>query len=85
MNTSLIPFEAFRTHLRDAILVALDDAMRELTGCETALGSRDADLPHLFAAIDEHAIRLAHRFNDPESEEVGSAYLSIRLDAEEVA
>lgn len=62
---------------RAAVLSALDSYMRELTGCDNARGATDADLPALFDALDAHMERVAMRFSDPESQEIGSAFLSI--------
>ncbi|MBP0633622.1 MULTISPECIES: hypothetical protein [unclassified Cupriavidus] len=76
MQTKTITAEAFREGAREAVLKALDGYMRELTCCDNARGATDGDLPALFAGIDAHMMRVAGRFN-PESEEVGSAYLTI--------
>ena len=62
---------------RAAVLIALDGYMRELTESYNARGATDADLPALFKALDAHMERVATRFNDPESQEIGSAFLSI--------
>lgn len=77
MQTKTITAEDFRDGARQTVLKALDGYMRELTGSDEARGATDGDLPALFAGIDAHMMRVAARFNDPESEEVGSAYLSI--------
>lgn len=77
MQTKTISAEDFREGARQAVLKALDGYMRELTGSDKARGATDGDLPALFAGIDAHITRVADRFNDPESEEVGSAYLTI--------
>ena len=77
MQTKAISTEAFRDGAREAVLKALDGYMRELTCSDNARGATDADLPALFAGIDAHMTRVAARFIDPNSEEVGSAYLSI--------
>jgi hypothetical protein len=66
-----------RKGARAAVLGALDDYMRSLTGCDHARGATDGDLPSLFSGLDAHMARVAARFNDPESREVGSAYLGI--------
>jgi hypothetical protein len=68
---------AFVEGARAAVLSALDGYMRELTGSDNARGATDADLPALFKALDAHMDRVATRFNDPESQEIGSASLSI--------
>ncbi|KVN57498.1 hypothetical protein [Burkholderia stagnalis] len=83
MKEKAVSFEVFRDNIRDAVLGALDDEIRAVTGCDSACGARDSDLPHLFAALDAHAMRLAHRFNDPESEEVGSAGLAIVVEGDQ--
>ncbi|MGY6257279.1 hypothetical protein ACXIVK_27860 [Paraburkholderia caledonica] len=77
MQTKTISGEAFRDGARDAVLKALDTYVRDLTCCDNARGATDGDLPALFAGIDAHMARVAARFNDPNSQEVGSAYLSI--------
>ena len=77
MQTKTITAEAFRDGARQAVLKALDAYMRELTCCDNARGATDGDLPALFAGIDAHVTRVATWFNDPNSEEVGSAFLSI--------
>lgn len=77
MQTKTISAEAFRDGAREAVLKALDAYMRELTCCDNARGATDGDLPALFAGIDAHMTRVAARFNNPDSEEVGSAFLSI--------
>lgn len=79
MQTKTITQEQFIGVARDAVLAALDVYMRELTGCDNARGASDADLPSLFAGIDAHMARVAVRFNDPESQEVGSAHLNIAV------
>ncbi|CAB3754165.1 hypothetical protein [Paraburkholderia humisilvae] len=76
-QTKTVTADEFRDGARDAVLKALDKYMRELTGCDNARGARDADLPQLFAGIDGHMARVAERLNRPDSDEVGSAYLSI--------
>lgn len=76
--------EQFLEGARAAVLKSLDEYMRELTGCANARGAKDAELPKLFAGVDDHMLRVARRFNDPESQEVGSAHLSIGLDPERV-
>ncbi|HDR9758698.1 hypothetical protein KDX16_15490 [Burkholderia vietnamiensis] len=76
-HTKTIPIDEFRDGARDAVLKALDTYMREQTGCDNARGARDADLPQLFAGIDAHMDRVAARLNRPDSDEVGSAHLSI--------
>jgi hypothetical protein len=76
-HTKTITAVEFRDGARAAVLKALDTYMREVTGCDNARGARDSDHPQLFAAIDAHVGRVAERLNDPESEEIGSAYLSI--------
>ena len=77
MQTKTITQEQFIDGARTAVLAALDDYMRELTGSDNARGAKDADPPALFAGLDAHMGRVAARFNAPESQEVGSAYLSI--------
>ncbi|MBB5546695.1 hypothetical protein A8H39_01405 [Paraburkholderia fungorum] len=77
MQTKTISAEAFREGAREAVLHALDTYLRELTGCDNARGATDADLPALFAGIDAHTARVAARLNDANSQEVGSAFLSI--------
>lgn len=72
-----ISYEDFRDGARSAVLNALDGYMRELTGCEHARGASDADLPALFGGLDKHLERLAARFNDPNSTEIGSAAIQI--------
>ena len=62
---------------RAAVLIALDGYMRDLTGSYNARGAADADLPALFKALDAHMERVATRLNDPESQEIGAAFLSI--------
>ncbi len=74
----MIDHEDYISGARDAVLGALDEYVRELTGCDTAQGWRDYDLPALLPAIDAHMSRLAARINDPDSEEIGSAHLGIR-------
>jgi hypothetical protein len=76
-HTKTITVVEFRDGARDVVLKALDSYMRELTGCDNARGARDADLPQLFVGIDAHMDRIAARLNRPDSDEVGSAYLSI--------
>lgn len=76
-HTKTITADEFRDGARDAVLKALDTYMLELTGCDNARGARDADLPKLFAGIDAHMDLVAARLNHPDSDEVGSAYLSI--------
>lgn len=78
-STVTISQEQFLEGARSAVLAALDGYMRELSGSERARGASDADLPHLFAGLDAHMLRVAKRFNDPHSQEVGSACLSIDL------
>ena len=73
----IIPEETFRDGAREAVLKALDKYMRKLTGEKMAHGWRDSDLPALFRGLDAHMDRVAVRFNDPQSKEVGSAFLSI--------
>lgn len=77
MTMKTISAEQFRDGARDVVLQALDDYMRGLTDYDKAMGSRDADLPALFAGLDAHMDRVAARFNDPESTEPGSAFIKI--------
>lgn len=77
MTRKEITKEEFIDGARAVVLGALDEYMRELTGSDNARGAADADLPDLFAALDKHMERVASRFNDPESQEVGSASISI--------
>lgn len=78
MDTKRLNFDGFRDGMRRAVLDALDSYMRLQTdGCMGVKGWRDQDLGALFPAIDAHAARVALRFNDPESQEPGSAYLTI--------
>lgn len=77
MATKTISADQFRDGVRDAVLKALDEYVRELTDCDKALGARDSDLPELFAALDAHMDRVAARFNQPESAEPGSAFFRI--------
>ena len=79
MTAVTITQEQFLEGARSAVLEALDGYMRDLSGSERARGATDGDLPHLFAALDAHMLRVAKRFNDPHSQEVGSACLSIDL------
>lgn len=65
---------------RTAVLAALDEYMENVTGHIDARGWRDCDLPVLFAGLDAHMDRVAERFSNPESLEVGSAYLRITTD-----
>ncbi|MHA6848829.1 hypothetical protein [Ralstonia syzygii] len=77
MSTNRINFDDFRDGMRRAVLDAMDSYMRNQTdGCLGVKGWRDQDLAALFPAIDAHAARVAIRFNDPESEEPGSAYFT---------
>lgn len=69
--------EDFIDGARSAVLQALDGYMQDLTRSERAKGSNDADLPELFKALDAHMRRVAARFNDPESQEVGSAFFEV--------
>lgn len=77
MAIKKITEEQFIDGARAAVLAALDKYMRELTFHEDARGASDADLPDLFKGLDAHMRRVAARFNDPESVEIGSASLSI--------
>lgn len=77
MQTKRMSLEDFTSGMRDAVLEALDAYMHTVTDCDNAKGWRDSDLPELFVGIDGHAKRVAARFNDAESTEVGSANLSI--------
>ena len=78
MNTKRVNFDGFRDGMRRAVLDALDAYMqRQTDGAPNVKSWRDQDLPLLFAAVDAHAGRVAARFNDPESQEPGSAYLTI--------
>ncbi|MCK4117637.1 hypothetical protein G7939_12460 [Ralstonia solanacearum] len=72
-----ISLDEFKDGLRQAVLNALDAYMQEVTDYERARGARDQDLPALFKALDAHADVLEQRFNDPESNEPGSAFLLI--------
>lgn len=78
MTKNRLNFDGFRDGMRRAVLDALDAYMqRQTDGCLGVKGWRDQDLASLFPAIDTHAARVAIRFNDPDSEEPGSAYLTI--------
>lgn len=79
MTIKTITQEEFNEGARAAVLAALDGYLRDLTGSDSARGAADADLPALFAGLDAHMARVAARINDPESEEVGSASLSIKI------
>lgn len=72
-----VPESQFIDGARLAVLGALDGYMRVLTGCDNARGATDADLPELFSALDAHMRKVAKRFNDPESQEIGSAALKV--------
>lgn len=80
MTTNKITKEDFIEGARSAVLAALDGYIQDLTGHEKACAWRDGDLTELFAGIDAHMGRVATRFNDPESREIGSADLSIIFD-----
>lgn len=80
MQTTTITKEQFIEGARAAVLGALDNYMRDLTGSDNARGAMDADLPALFAGLDAHMGRVATRFNNPESTEIGSACLRITAD-----
>lgn len=78
MQTNRVNYEDFRDGMRRAVLDALDAYMqRQTDGCLGVKGWRDQDLAALFPAIDAQAARVAIRFNDPNSQEPGSAYLTI--------
>lgn len=77
MDTKKIPFDLFLEGMQGAVLHALDEYMVDVSNSDNAKGWRDSDLPMLFKALEFHAERVAARFNDLDSNEVGSAYLSI--------
>ncbi|ODV41483.1 hypothetical protein AWV79_35530 [Cupriavidus sp. UYMMa02A] len=79
MQTRTITAEDFRNGAREVVLNALDAYMREMTECDNARGARDSDLPALFSTLDAHMDRVAARINDPESQEVGSAFLTVTV------
>lgn len=72
MNRRVVSIELLREKTRTAVLTALDECARELTG-PAAHGWADVDLPYLFPAIDAHLDRVVARFSDPESTEPESA------------
>jgi hypothetical protein len=75
MNT--IDYKAFKDDVRNAVLAALDEKIRELLGHEDARGWVDAELPSLFAGVDAHVKAIAARING--GEEPGSATVSIAV------
>lgn len=80
MQPNRLNFDDFRDGMRRAVLDALDAYMqRQTDGALNVKGWRDQDLAVLFPAIDAHASKVAARFNDPDSQEPGSAYLTIDI------
>jgi len=77
-NTMTI--DGFLMGARDVVLVALDAYVREMVGHNKAMGARDEDLTELFKGIDAHMTKVAKRYNDPESNEPGSATFGVIFD-----
>lgn len=71
-----ITLDEFQNRIRDAVLAALDESVRELLDHEKARGWTDAELPALFAGLDAHAKAVAKRIND--GNEPGSVAVSIK-------
>ena len=72
---AVVKVDTIVSDVRAAVLELLDLKIQEVTGCDDAKGWRDSDLKHLIPAIDAHVSRIVERFNDPESDEPGSAVM----------